>query len=142
MFQDLSMHFNESRPGWLGYFEDTSPGTVRYSSEANQLSFIAWNNPGELGLSICKSCKSHFLINRLPGDLLLSEACWQCAIHWKTSGKSLKITDARFIKSLTISFRGSSSRVRPKCLPLEDSNCFAKRQVNTPQSVSFLCFGH
>ena len=70
-----------------------------------------------------------YLSNRLFGDALLSEACWQSVIHWKTSGKSsLRKADARFDKSIAFSVRGSSLRVRLEWLPLENNNRFAKKK--------------
>ena len=88
---------------------------------------------GGWGLAISKSCNFHFFIQPVLGDSLLSEACWQSAILWKTLGKSFSArkADARFNKSLTISSRGSSLRVRPEWLPLDNNMCFAKRHVNT-----------
>jgi len=100
---------------------------------------------GGWGLAIRKSCISHFFIQQVFGDsLVLSEACWQSAIHWKTSGKSFSVrkADARFNKSLAISFRGSPLRVKPEWLPLDNSKCFAKRHISTPQPISLFCLGH
>ena len=99
---------------------------------------------GGWGLALSKSCISHFFIQPVFGDSLLSKAYWQSAIHWKNSGKSISAckADASLNKSLTISSRGSPLRVRPEWSPLDNNKCFAKRHVNTPQSVSFFCLGH
>ena len=119
---------------------ETLPKRIRWS-------FLAWNRQfPSLGVGRWRYVNPAFpnSMSKLFGDSPLSEACLPFAIHWKTSGKlfSLRKDDARFSKSLAISFRGSSLRVRLQWLPLENSNLFAKRQINTPQSVSFLCFGH
>ena len=96
---------------------------------------------GGWGLAISKSWISHFSIQPVIWDSLMSEACCRTAIHWKTLGKSFSArkADTRFNKSLTISSRGSPLRVTPEWLLLDNNRCFAKRHVNTPRSIPFFC---
>ena len=82
-----------------------------------------------------------------PTDSLVICCCQKLAGSLPSTGKC-HVNQSHCTKlmqdlmSFAISSWGSSLRVRPEWLPLKDSDCFAKRQVNTPQLVSFLSFGH
>ena len=131
--------------GWIDKVRSQFSGIVQYPGELVGRSShgIRTFDPRGWRLAICNSCISQFLIKLL--FFLVMRCCGKLAGSPSSTGKPRVNRQCpklmqNFINRLT--FRGSSFRVKPESLPLENSNCFAKRQIDTPQSVSFLCFRH